>query len=176
MIRPRLFTPRHWIASVAATVLRVALPDAGFNAQDDPWDRASFRGVRAVDVQVPPIDESVEWDGFSQIQLEADVRLRLWQAGIHVNSSSQVPSGRLFVLINAVKSDTLPLYAVSCDLEFRQPVRMMRDPCIRASATTWSRSIVQLVSSARINEFTRQSIAHLVDQFISAYLKQNSKQ
>lgn len=122
------------------------------------------------------MDESVERDGFSQIQIEADVKLRLWQAGINVNSYAQDSSGRLFVLINAVKSDAFPLYAVSCDLEFRQPVCLRRDPRVVASATTWSRSIVELVSSARIKEITRQSIAHLVDQFISTYRKQNPGQ
>jgi hypothetical protein len=117
----------------------------------------------------------VERGGFSQIQFEADVKLRLLRAGIDVNSSSQFCAERLFVLINAVKSDTLPLYAVSCDLEFRQPVCLMRDPCILISATTWSRNIVELVSSARAGNFTRQSLANLVDQFITAYFEQNPK-
>ena len=176
MIRPKTSTPRLWIASAAARVLRAALPGDGFPEQGDPWDRVTFRGVRTVDVQVAPIDKSLERDGFSQIQFEADVKLRLLQAGIDVNSSSPVSSERLFVRINAVKSDTLPLYAVSCDLEFRQPVCLMRDPRILASATTWSRSIVELVSSGRAKDFTRQSLANLVDQFTHAYREQIPKE
>jgi hypothetical protein len=175
MIRPNSSTPRLWIASAAANVLRAAVPGDGFAERGDPWDPATFKGVRTVDVQVPPIDRSVERDGFSQIQFEADVKLRLLRAGIDVNSSSQVCAERLFVLINAVKSETLPLYAVSCDLEFRQPVCLMRDPRILTSATTWSRNIVELVSSARAGDFTRQSLANLVDQFINAYFEQNPK-
>ena len=89
--------------------------------------------------------------------------------------AAQDSSGRLFVLINAVKGNMLPLYAISCDLQFRQPVSLMRDPCILASATTWSRSIVELVSASRVRDFTRQSIANLVDQFITAYLEQNPR-
>ena len=89
MIPPKSSTCRLWIASVAASVLRAALPGAGFTEQGEPGDRATFRGVKTVDVQVPPMDKSIERDGLSQIQLEADVKLRLRQAGINVNPSSQ---------------------------------------------------------------------------------------
>jgi len=141
-------------------------------AGDTPQDRATLKGITGVQVVVETIDPEVERHGLTQSQVQTDLELRLTQAGIKVVSSS---SASLRVNIQCMRVMLYRVYAYSLEVALQQPVRLDRNLRIsHVSAPTWSLSNSGVIPPQRVREL-RSRVIEQVDQFISAYLKQNPK-
>jgi hypothetical protein len=144
---------------------------------DTPAERATLKGIPAMEVRVEPLDPQAEFDGLRRDQLQTEVEARLRQAGITVTS----PSGEgerspyLYLNVNTFKNDiVLDQYAFNIQLEFNQRVILERNRNVSLSAPTWSISAVGIVSAQRLRH-VRDMVADDVDQFIKVYLEQNPK-
>ena len=141
-------------------------------ASDIPNERATLKGLKAVNLTVERIDPEAEKDGLTKSQLQTDVESRLRQAGISVDHLSDE---YLYVDVNTLKGER-GVYSYSVHVEFHQSVMLVRDPkIIYYGAATWSVGRMGTVGSGHLRE-VREDVAALVDQFINAYLEQNPRQ
>lgn len=167
MRRIAFFLPASAVIGMALFLLTV--PSL---AIDIPNERATLKGLKAVNLAVERIDPEAEKDGLTKSQLQTDVELRLSQAGIKVDHLSDE---YLYVNVNTLKGER-GVYSYSVHVELHQAVMLVRDPkIIYYGAATWSLGRIGTVGSGHLRE-VREDVADFVDKFINAYLEQNPKQ
>lgn len=160
-----------WITAVILGVM--ASPAA---AGDNENTRQSLKGLRGLSVLVEALETEVERNGLNKASIQTDVELKLRQAGIAVltEAGSHAAPGEPFLYVN-VSTSGGPLYAYSIEVEFRQTVRLDRDPSIKIfGATTWSVGGGGAVGQHSLRDI-RDGIEDYVDGFINAYLSVNPK-
>ncbi|MBI1956169.1 MAG: hypothetical protein HYS38_07220 [Acidobacteria bacterium] len=143
-------------------------PAVGNDSQED---RATLRGVKEVAVVIG-LNSELKRVGLTKEQLQTDTELRLRRSGIRV-ASSQVPF--LAINITALEGPGVPLNAILVSVAFRQLVSLIRNPDIKSVASTWSVEGVAMVGDNRVEERIRSYVADSVDEFINAYLAENSQ-
>ena len=139
-------------------------------AQDTPKDRATLKGIQALQVVVEETPEA-ERDGPPKAQLEAEIESRLRHAGIPVMRSA---NSVLYVSVTAAKSDAGQAYPYVLSATVEQPVQDPRNPESLRPCATWGLSRFGTVEAARLPT-VRSDVAALVERFINAYLEQNPK-
>ncbi len=143
--------------------------------RDDPDDRATLKGIAAIQVVVEDLNPDAERDGLTRDHLQTDMELRLRKAGIRVTSKHEEAGGSyLYLNVSAVKHNALSVYGYHIRLEFYQRVALARDPRVRTDAVTWISGSTGVVSAQRLRSL-RDNVADKVDKFINAYLEQNPK-
>ena len=135
----------------------------------DPFQETVV-GLRRVGVHVEPLDADAERRGLTADDLRADVESKLAAAGLTIvpptelfNDTLGFPSLHLDVMTVEVEERC----AYSIRLELWQAVRLVRDPAIQTIAVTWSATpLIGTVATGALAEL-RQSVASIVDQFIT---------
>ena len=140
-----------------------------------------FRGMEAVAVAVIPLGKDVEADGLTSDQLRRDVELRLRKAGIRVLSETELkekpltPVLYVHARIMKGKGRTQGLYLYHLLLTLIEPVRLVRNPAIATSASTWeSKSSIGTVGTENVREL-REPVADATDEFANEFLAANPK-
>jgi hypothetical protein len=128
-------------------------------------------------VFIEDIDSDVEKYGLTKSLLKEQVESRLRHADIPVltaNEAFNMP-GRPYLYLNLTTHDTgVELYSYSIRIEFNQDVSMIRDPSIKASATTWIANVVGIVGAQNLPAVT-EDVTQLTNQFVRDYLAANEK-
>jgi hypothetical protein len=172
-----MMTPLVWAASDTPLSLVLGLTSS------------TLKGITAVKVSVGDFDFQLNKDNaFLKDVIEIDTRLKLKIAGITVSSTA---TEVLFINVRAIKfpffkdntrtpvigpvDPFTPLYAVTAHLELVESVALHRNPSIVAPAATWERQLTAIVVGLENLGEIQAYVAHLVDQFINAYLEQNPK-
>ena len=140
-------------------------------AGDTPRDRATLKGISAIQVGIEKIQPDAERDGLSRSQIQAGVESRLKQSGIKLDTSSPY---LLHVVVSTVRDLESPTYGFNVAVAFHQGVSLPRHPKNLYLATTWSVSRVGTVGVARLPD-VQSLVIDQVDKFITAYLEQNPK-
>ena len=155
---------------LALALLFFAVP---VRAGDGPTERASLKGITSIQVLIEPIRPDAERDGLTTTQLEADVELRLRQAGIRV-----VPLANDFLQVHVltVKNPDGRFYAYNVSVVFYQVVVPMRHVKEQTSllAATWSVALLGVIPTGNLRD-VRSHAADQVNNFINAYLEQNPR-
>jgi hypothetical protein len=77
--------------------------------------------------------------------------------------------------LNLTTHDTgVELYSYSIRIELNQDVSMIRNPSIKASATTWIANVVGIVGAQNLPAVT-EDVTQLTNQFVRDYLAANEK-
>src|SRR5215510_10207413 len=135
----------------------------------EPQD--TLRGLKGVMVFIEDIESEVEDHGLTKVLLKKEVESRLRQAEIPVLTADEAfnTAGKPYLYLNLTTHNTgIDLYSYSIRIEFNQDVCIIREPSIRASATTWSSNVVGIVGAANLPAITEDVIG-LTDRFIHAY-------
>jgi hypothetical protein len=83
--------------------------------------------------------------------------------------------GKPYLYLNLTTHNSgIELYSYSIRIELNQDVSMIRDPSIRASATTWIANVVGIVGSSNFRAVT-DDVTQLTDKFIYDYVAANGK-
>jgi hypothetical protein len=141
-------------------------------------DDASLRGLNAFKVVVENLNADSIQAGLNLQDIQTAVELRCRVAGVPISPTS---SGYyLYVNITSVQRHYLsgePTgdYAIAMFLEFRQGVRLSRDPTNLCIAGTWKTMTVLTMSRKDVVSVCRDTLNGLVDEFLNAYLAQNPK-
>jgi hypothetical protein len=139
--------------------------------------RETLCGLKGVMVFIEDIDSDVEKYGLTKSLLKEQVESRLRHADIPVltaNEAFNMP-GRPYLYLNLTTHDTgVELYSYSIRIEFNQDVSMIRDPSIKASATTWIANVVGVVGAQNLPAVT-EDVTQLTNQFVRDYLAANEK-
>jgi len=81
--------------------------------------------------------------------------------------------GKPYLYLNLTTHNTgIELYSYSLRIEFNQDVSMIRDPSIKASASTWIANVVGIVGASNLPAVTKD-VTQLTDKFIHDYLAAN---
>lgn len=139
-------------------------------AGDSDAERATLRGLEAVQVRVSDPGLDLAKDGYAREMLRTNVEVRLRQAGIPIVTAPD--AAMLFANLTAVKGGFPSTYAYSIEISVVQSVKLTRDPNIISSAPTWSLS--QIGQKRRARE-VRDEVGPLVDRFVSLFLAMNPK-
>jgi hypothetical protein len=146
---------------------------AGLHAAgDSALDRATLRGIAAVNVIIDPIDAQVEKQGVTRNNLRGSVEDRLQAANIKVDSSR---SEFVAVRLTSVR-DTRGPFAVAITISLYQPVQLTRDPTIRTATPTWGVETVVLADPKVLYRACQDSIDDLAARFVAAYRSVNPAQ
>ena len=150
--------------------LLLFLVAAGLHAAgDSALDRATLRGIPAVNVVIDPVDAQVEKEGVTRNNLRARVEDRLQAANITVDSSR---SEFVAVRLTSVR-DTRGPFAVAITIGLYQPVQLSRDPTIRTATQTWEVETVVLADPKVLYRACQDSIDDLAARFVAAYRSVN---
>jgi hypothetical protein len=139
----------------------------------EPQD--TLRGLKGVMVFIEDLDSDVENHGLTKVLLKREVASRLRQADIPVLTADEAfnAAGKPYLYLNLTTHNTgIDLYSYSIRIEFNQDVCIIREPSIRASATTWNANVVGIVGAANLPAVT-EDVVVLTDKFIHDYLAAN---
>jgi hypothetical protein len=143
---------------------------AGLHAAGDTaLDRATLRGITAVNVVIDPVDAQLEKQGVTRGNLRARVEDRLQAANITVDSSRPE---FVAVRLMAVR-DTRGPVAVAITLGLYQPVQLARDPAVRTAIQTWEVETVILADPKVLYRACQDGIDDLAARFVAAYRSAN---
>jgi hypothetical protein len=144
----------------------VLLPSVfSLRAGDAPLDRATLRGVKALNVIVDPLPAELKETGVSQQMLRSRISERLRQAGITVDSEATEFLG--------LRLDATPIrkgpYSLCFALGFYQRVLLARDQTIKTATQTWDVNTMLVVAPKPLADAALHTAEQLTDQFINAY-------
>ena len=135
----------------------------------------TLRGLKGVMVFIEEIEPDVENHGLTKVLLKRKVESRLRQADIPVLTRDEAFNmpGKPYLYLSLTTHNTgIGLYSYSIRIEFNQDVCIIREPSIRAGATTWVANVVGIVGAANLPAVTEDVIV-LTDKFIHDYLAAN---
>jgi hypothetical protein len=158
------------LAGSFAAVLLILAVVGETRADDSEYTRRSLRGIARLTVIVEGLGDLEGKGSLSQSMLQTDVELRLRQSGLTIDKDSRV---LLYINLNAHRSSTFPIWAISASVAVHQPVRLDRDQTIwLPGAATWSTAEVATVGEARLTS-VGDWVRDMVDRFLNAYFAEN---
>jgi len=147
--------------------------------QESDTEQASLRGIIGIHVMIGKIPAELAQAGVIDVELEAEVELRLKKAGIKVLEQREALSlpGQpiFFIQIGGAKVADLPVYAVTILGALSQQVTLERDSTQKCTAHTWSLSGTTAAGTQVLNQKIKAAAAALTDQFVKDYLSVNPR-
>jgi Ala-tRNA(Pro) deacylase len=132
--------------------------------------RTALAGLRALHVEVEPVNEDAERDGLRRVDLEAAVVAVLEQAGLAVVTAPKLfadVSGTPVLHIDVMTIRLDGRYGYSIRLELWQAVRLARLPGLQALALTWSApQLLGTVAAPRLSDLC-DTVRDTVIQFVA---------
>ena len=176
-MQPAVSSPRARLALTLASVFLLGLAAPAWTF-DTPAARSTLKGIKALRVQIAPLPTDLQRLGLAWDQLQADVELRLRQAGIAVAPAEAIATPILWVILNSHPRGDSFAVSFSNRVDLVQFVQLARDTSIGAPAPTWGVDTVgtgDLHPTEANRTAFRDFVRELVDRFINAYLEQNPK-
>ena len=124
-----------------------------------------------MDVLIGDLSAEAKKTGLTDEELRTDVELKLRLAGIKIEPKSLQ---YLYIDITFLLGET-ERYAFVVRVNFRQMVRLQRDPSILLVATTWSDGGIAMGPGGDLRDNCRAMVRDYVDKFVNAYLSVNPK-
>ena len=134
-------------------------------AGDTNLERATMRGLKAINVVVDPLDPQLERDGVTASALRARIEDRLRQGGVALDSKANEFLG---LRVTSVRAKRMPV-ALCLSIALYQPVLLVRDNKTRTATGTWHVETVMMSGEKVLPPSTNSSLDELVDQFIRAW-------
>ncbi len=138
-------------------------------AGDSPLERATLKGLKAVNIVIDPLDAELQSEALSGDKLRAQVQQRLQAAGIAVDPQAVEFLG---LRITAAQAKRTPV-ALCVDLNVYQPVILARDKNVKTATETWGAHSVLLAPPRQVSDSSAETVDQLVQQFVAAYRSAN---
>lgn len=153
---------------LAALLLTPAIAPA---AGDAALDRATLRGITAVNVVVDKLDPQLQTAGITAEAVRARIEDKLRAAGIVVDSSRPE---FLAVRMIGVRENRGP-FALAVTEGLYQQVTLGRDPKTRTATQTWEVQTILMAQPKQLYRAAMDSIDELTNGFVAAYRSVNPK-
>jgi hypothetical protein len=160
---------------VCLLLAALALPLGG--AGDAVLDRATLRGVKAVNVVIDPVAPGIEKEGATTNGLRTRLEQRLRDAGVQVDPAS---NEFLALRLTSVRAARGPLviaartpFAIAVTIGLYQPVTLVRDPKVKTATQTWEVETVVLADAKQVYRACMDSVDELTERFVTAYRSVN---
>ena len=156
------------------------LPAGLSAAGDSELDRATLRGLKAVNVVIDHIDPQLPKEFVPPADLQARMEDRLKSGGIVVDSDATefvalqvaaVRSGGGSRVIGRISGGIT--FALSFTIGLYQPVLLSRDHNVRTVTKTWEVETILMVDPKNLKQAWMDSIDDLTARFIAAYRSVN---
>jgi hypothetical protein len=142
------------------------------SASDSPAERASLKGLTAINVVVEDPGPAAEKSGLTPVALQNAVQLRLRQSGVPVTPDADP---YLYVQVTVIDPGaSLPL-AYAINVAFMQEITLPRGLGTYLQSPTWSLTSLGMVGSDRFAKVVQDRVQEFVNQFAGAYLSVNPK-
>jgi hypothetical protein len=152
--------------------------DMGAREIAEQSQNSSLRGLPGVRVLLTDLNPDAERDGLIKTELQTDVELRLRNAGISVLTEEEwhkTPrTPLLYVKVDALKGSNIA-YAYYTNVLLYQRVSIEQTLNISGFAATWSTGSIGIAEQVKLKGLVIGSLRNEVDEFIKAYLAENSK-
>jgi hypothetical protein len=156
----------RWFVFAAALLV---LPAVTVAAGDAPIDRATLRGVKAVNIVLDQIDPELQKDGLTAADLEARLDARLQDGHMNVDRNATEFVG---LRITAARQNRGPL-AVSFAIGLYQPVTLVRDKTIKTATATWEVEGIVLAPPKVLRQASMETIDDLAARLVKAWRSVN---
>jgi hypothetical protein len=134
-------------------------------SNDAPLERATLRGLQAINVVIDTLDPELIRDGLTQDALESRVVERLMQSGIKRDKDAREFLG---IRASQVRDRRGPV-ALCLSAGLYQPVVLTRNKDIHTVTQTWEVVTVLMVDSKHLNEVSLENVEDLTGRFVKAY-------
>ena len=137
----------------------------------------SLTGIDAVSVFVQGVTDEAEKAGVRAAQIEAEVKLKLEQAGIKVAGEAEELAGRpaIYVNLSAPKRRQRAAFVYHVEVGLIQQVKLVRDEEIRIMSITWKRGSLGYCPARSFAENVQRSLGELMDAFVADRAAANRK-
>ncbi len=152
---------------VCLLLIGLVLPLAG--AGDAALDRATLRGVTAVNVVIDPLSPEIEKEGVTIDGLRMRLEEGLRNAGIPIDPAANT---FLALRLRSVRAARGPL-SIAITIGLYQPVTLVRDPAVRTATATWEVDTVILADTKQVYRACIDSADELTGRFVTAYRSVN---
>jgi hypothetical protein len=152
--------------------LILSIAFSALHAGDSAIDRATLRGIKAVNVVIDPLSTKLQDSGLSQDMLRKEVESHLKQAGIEVDPNAVEFLGLRVDSIAAGKG----LESFNFSLGFYQRVTLNRDQSIKTATQTWDVNSMLVAARKPLVSAAVSTAGQLADQFVIAYRSVNQAQ
>ncbi len=140
-------------------------------SNDAPLERATLRGLHAVNVVIDTLDPELVNAGLSRDSLQSRMEQRLERAGIPLDKDA---NEFLAIRVTHVRAKRGPI-AACFSVGLYQPVVLSRDKEIRTVTQTWEVMTVLMADPKLLSEASLSSVDELADRFVAAYQSANPK-
>jgi hypothetical protein len=155
----------HRTVCLLLIVLALPLADAG----DAPLDRATLRGVVAVNIVIDPVAPEIQKEGVTIDGLRMRLEEGLRNAGIQNDTTA---TAFLALRLRSVRAARGPL-AIAITIGLYQPVTLVRDPTVKTATPTWEVDTVILADTKQVYRACMDSADELTGRFVTAYRSVN---
>ena len=146
-----------------------AFPYLATAAGDSALDRATLRGLTALNIVVDKLDPQLEAAGIKSEAVRARLEDRLHAAGITVDTTK---TDFLAIRMMAVRDNRGP-FAVAITIGAYQPVTLSRDKNVKTATQTWEVETILLADPKLLYRGAMDSIDDLAARFVAAYRSVN---
>ena len=152
---------------VLLTAISIPLHGSG----DGPLDRATLRGVKAVNVVIDPVAPEIEKEGATADALRSRLEQKLRDGGVEIDSAAIEFVG---LRVTSVRAARGPI-AISANIALYQPVTLVRDRGVKTTTKTWEVDTVILADTKQVYRACMDSVDELAERFLEAYRSANAK-
>ncbi len=149
----------------------LGMPVTSSAAGDAVLDRATLRGLTAINVVVDKLDSQLEGAGLTADAVRARLEDKLRAANITVDSTRPE---FLAVKMIGVRDNRGP-FALAIDLGAYQPVTLSRDPKTHTATQTWEVQTILIAQPKQLYRAAMDAIDELANGFLTAYRSANPK-
>ncbi|HEY1496940.1 MAG TPA: hypothetical protein VGF49_20440 [Candidatus Solibacter sp.] len=154
---------------MSVLLMAFVLPVGG--AGDAALDRATLRGVKAVNVVIDPVAAEIQKEGARADVLRTRLEERLRDAGIPVDTAA---NEFVALRLTSVRAARGPL-AIAATIGLYQPVVLVRDRNIKTATQTWEVETVVLADTKQVYRACMDSVDELAGHFVTAYRSVNGE-
>ena len=156
-------------------VLLAALALSLDGAGDAALDRATLRGITAINVVTDPVAPEIGKEGATADTLRQRLEQRLREAGIQIDPSSNVFVALRLTGVQAghSKFSMRAPFAIAASIGLYQPVTLVREPDVKTATQTWEVDTVVLADPKQVDQACLDSVDQLAARFVTAYRSVN---
>jgi hypothetical protein len=138
-------------------------------AADGALERATLRGLKAVNVVIDPVDPELEKLGATADVLRTRLEQKLRDSRVQIDAAAIEFVG---FRVRSVRAARGPL-AIAATIALYQPVTLVRDRNMKTSTQTWEVDTVLLADPKQVYRACVDSVDELAGRFVTAYRSVN---
>ena len=140
-------------------------------AGDQPLDRATLSGLKAVAIVIDQLDPELVRQGLTPEALRSRIENRLRDSAIPLDKAAGEFVGLRVIQVRGGRGP----YALCLSVGLYQPVQLVRDRNVKTATQTWEVETVLMAEPKLLKEASLTSIDELADRLAAAWRSVNPR-